>query len=90
MSLFDQAREHLDAWRARVIEPLQANLTGAERAFAAGDTSQLPVLDHRRRLTDARLRERELAADADRARARIERAVGRSCRAPAQEASRDR
>ena len=35
-----------------------------------------------RRLSEARVRERELAADEQRARARIERAVGRSCCAP--------
>lgn len=67
---FDQARESLAAWRERIVLPLDSNVTDANRSFTEGDT---------RRLTDARIRERELAADEQRARARIERAVGRSC-----------
>lgn len=67
---FDQARESLAAWRERIVLPLDSNVTDANRSFTKGDT---------RRLTDARVRERELAADEQRARARIERAVGRSC-----------
>ncbi len=87
---FDQAQESLAAWRTRIIEPLEANVAGAAQSFADGETSYLFVLENSRRLTDARIRERELAADAQRARARIERAVGRSCGAPPQEAPRDR
>ncbi len=89
-ALFDQARESLETWRERIVVPLDTNVTDANRAFTEGDTSYLFVLEHTRRLTDARVRERELAADEHRARARIERAVGRSCSAPPQEASRDR
>ena len=88
-ALFDQARESLATWRDRIVLPLEANVADANRSFTEGDTSYLFVLEHTRRLTDARIRERELAADEHRARARIERAVGRSCSAP-QEASRDR
>jgi hypothetical protein len=40
------------------------------------------VLENTRRLTEARIRERELDADLARARAGIERAVGRRCGAP--------
>ena len=86
---FDQARQSVAAWRDRVVTPLQANLTDAEQSFAEGDTSYLFVLENSRRLTEARVRERELTADEQRARARIERAVGRSCSAPRQEATRD-
>jgi cobalt-zinc-cadmium efflux system outer membrane protein len=86
---FDQARQSVAAWRDRIVTPLQANLTDAEQSFAEGDTSYLFVLENSRRLTEARVRERELTADEQRARARIERAVGRSCSAPRQEATRD-
>ncbi len=89
-ALFAQARESRATWRERILLPLETNVTDANRSFAEGDTSYLFVLEHARRLTDARIRERELDADEQRARARIERAVGRSCSAPPQEASRDR
>ena len=87
---FGQARQSVAAWRDRIVTPLQTNVTDAERSFAEGETSYLFVLENSRRLTEARGRERELAADEQRARARIERAVGRSCSAPPQEATRDR
>jgi cobalt-zinc-cadmium efflux system outer membrane protein len=89
-ALFDQARESLATWQDRIVLPLETNVTDANRSYTEGDTSYLFVLEHTRRLTDARVRERELAADEQRARARIERAVGRSCSAPPQEASRVR
>jgi len=85
-----QATESRGAWRERIIGPLQANLADAERSFAEGETSYLFVLENSRRLTEARLRERELEADAQRARARIERAIGRTCDAPPLEVARDR
>ncbi|MBA2354910.1 MAG: TolC family protein [Acidobacteria bacterium] len=85
-----QATESRGAWRERIIGPLQANLADAERSFAEGETSYLFVLENSRRLTEARLRERELEADTQRARARIERAIGRTCDAPPLEVARDR
>lgn len=87
---FEQARQSVASWRERIVGPLQANLTEAERSFAEGETSYLFVLENSRRLTEARLREREIAADEQRAQARIERAVGRSCGTPPQGATRDR
>jgi cobalt-zinc-cadmium efflux system outer membrane protein len=87
---FDQASESLAAWRSSIVEPLEANVASAERSFGAGETSYLFVLENTRRLTEARVRERELDADQRRAHARIERAVGRSCGAPPQEPLRDR
>ena len=65
-------------------------MADAERAYREGEVSYLFVLENTRRLIDARIRERELLADEQRARARIERAVGRSCSAPAQEVTRAR
>ena len=80
-ALSDQARQSVAAWRARVLPPLESNLADAETQLAGGETSQLPVLEHRRRLIDAQLRAHEFAADVERARARVERAIGRSCQA---------
>lgn len=87
-ALFDQAHQSATAWRDRVVTPLQATVADAERSFAEGETSYLFVLENSRRLTEARVRQREFAADQQRARARIERALGRSCSAPPQEVTR--
>lgn len=78
-TLFDQARQSRDAWRTTLVTPLEANLADAEDAYRAGESSFLFVLESTRRLIDARLREREIAADEQRALARIERAVGARC-----------
>ena len=59
----------------------RANLTDAEESFAAGESSYLFVLENSRRLIEARVREREIAADERRAQARIERAAGIGCQA---------
>jgi cobalt-zinc-cadmium efflux system outer membrane protein len=75
----EQARQSRLAWQERIVRPLRANLTDAESSFAAGDSSYLFVLENSRRLIDARLREREIAADERRARARLERAAGIGC-----------
>ncbi len=89
-ALFDQAQTSIAAWRETIVGPLQANVAGAERSFQEGDVSYLFVLESAKRLTEARLRERDLVADQQRARARIERAVGRSCGAAPQEVTRVR
>lgn len=81
-TLFEQARQSREAWRATLVTPLEANLADAEDSFRAGETSFLFVLENSRRLIEARLREREIAADEQRAMARIERAVGARCPAP--------
>lgn len=85
-----QARQSSDAWRSTIVGPLETNLTAAERSFAQGDTSYLFVLENSRRLIDARLRARELEADQQRAHARVERALGRSCGQSSQESPRAR
>jgi len=77
---YGQAAESQSAWRATVVEPLEANVAAAERSFGNGETSFLFVLENTRRLAEARGRAGELDADLKRARARIERAVGRNCR----------
>lgn len=83
VTLLEQARESRTAWRTTLVTPLEANLADAEDAYRAGDSSFLFVLENSRRLIEARLRERELAADETRALARIERAIGAKCAPPA-------
>jgi outer membrane protein, heavy metal efflux system len=78
-TLFDQARESRAAWGERIVTPLGTTLADAEKSFSSGESSYLFVLENSRRLIEARLRERELAADEQRAQARIERASGTVC-----------
>jgi cobalt-zinc-cadmium efflux system outer membrane protein len=79
-TLFDQARGSRVAWGERIVTPLRTNLADAEQSYSSGESSYLFVLENSRRLIDARLRERELTADEQRAQARIERASGTACR----------
>jgi cobalt-zinc-cadmium efflux system outer membrane protein len=79
LTQLSQARSTLGSWQQSVVLPLEEQVSAAERAFAAGDTSYLFVLEMTRRLTDARVRAREVQADVARAAARLERAIGRSC-----------
>lgn len=78
-TLFDQARQSRLAWQTTLVTPLRANLVDAEESYASGESSYLFVLENTRRLIDARLREREIVADEQRAQARIERAAGTAC-----------
>ena len=55
--------------------------SNVEKSYAAGESSYLFVMENSRRLIEARVREREIAADEQRALARIERAAGTACRA---------
>jgi cobalt-zinc-cadmium efflux system outer membrane protein len=79
LTLSSQARVTLASWQQTVVSPLEEQVRMADRAFAAGDVTYLFVLDMTRRLTDARLRAREIEADLARAMARVERVVGRPC-----------
>ena len=83
LTLAAQARAARGSWQQAVVGPLEEQVRAAERAFAAGDVPYLFVLEITRRLTDARLRAREIDADLARATARVERAVGRPCTARA-------
>jgi cobalt-zinc-cadmium efflux system outer membrane protein len=59
------------------VAPLEQNLHEAQRAFSAGATSYLNVLESTRRLVDARKQQLELEADVRRASAELARSVGR-------------
>ena len=76
---FEQARESGASWRDTIVTPLRLNVAAAQGSFTTGDTSYLFVLENSRRLVEAQIREREIDADLQRARARIERAMGRAC-----------
>jgi cobalt-zinc-cadmium efflux system outer membrane protein len=78
-TLFEQARQSRLVWRDKIVDPLRDNLTDAEESYASGESSFLFVLESGRRLIDARVREREITADEERAQARIERAAGIAC-----------
>lgn len=71
-----QAAESLAQWRDQILPPLEESVRQAERAFAGGNISYLPVLELTRKLTDARLKEAMAAADVRRASAEQERSVG--------------
>jgi cobalt-zinc-cadmium efflux system outer membrane protein len=72
-----QADESLRTWVDGVLPALVVARKGAENSLAAGEVSPLIVLEASRDLFDARRREAELIADVRRARAQLERAVGK-------------
>lgn len=67
------------AWRDRIRPQIERQVALSRKAFSEGDMPYLTVLEHTRRLHDARLRESESAADVARAAARLEQGVGRPC-----------
>jgi cobalt-zinc-cadmium efflux system outer membrane protein len=72
-----QADEALAIWSAEVVQPLEANVKSSLRAYQRGADAYLIVLDATRRFLDAELRQAELRADGRRARAQLERSLGR-------------
>ncbi len=77
-----QAEESLNQWQERILPPLQSAVRQAEKTYAAGNVSYLFVLEASRRLFDARAKVATATADLRRARAELERGVGRSLSAP--------
>ncbi len=73
----EQAGESQRQWRANVLPQLEQESRLAEKSYSAGDASYLFVLQTTQRLTDARLRETELQAALARAKAQLERSIGR-------------
>lgn len=67
------------AWRDRIRPEIERHVAMSRKAFSEEDIPYLTVLEHTRRLIDARLRESESAADVARAIARLEQGVGRAC-----------
>jgi len=72
-----QAREQLRVFRTELLPAMERAVDLAEKAYQAGETPFVQVLDASRLLLDARVREAQAAADLRKARAELERAVGR-------------
>ena len=72
-----QARQDLQAWRTQLLPALREAVRLSERAYQAGETPFVQVLDANRQLLDGQVREAQVEADLRRARAELERAVGR-------------
>jgi cobalt-zinc-cadmium efflux system outer membrane protein len=77
-----QAEESVDAWRERILPPLEQSLGQAEKAYLGGDVSFLFVLETTRKLADARAKEAAATADLHRAWAELERSVGHRLNGP--------
>ncbi|MBN8617192.1 MAG: TolC family protein [Deltaproteobacteria bacterium] len=71
-----QAERSRRLFDAEVLPSLEASLRMAQAGFLAGDAPSLIVLDVLRRISEARLRRADLVAEARRARAELERAIG--------------
>ncbi|MFO0708690.1 MAG: TolC family protein [Sandaracinus sp.] len=71
-----RAEASLRAFRETVLPQLEEAHRVAARGFAIGEETQNVALDALRQLGEARLREAELVAEAHRAEAELERAVG--------------
>lgn len=72
-----QARQDLLAWRGQIGPALREAVDLSERAYRAGETPLVQVLDASRQLLDGQIREAQTEADLRRARADLERGVGR-------------
>jgi cobalt-zinc-cadmium efflux system outer membrane protein len=78
----NQADTSRDQWQNRVLPPLSEAVRQAEKAYAAGNVSYLFVLENQRKWLDARLKSITADADLRRARAELERGIGRSLARP--------
>jgi cobalt-zinc-cadmium efflux system outer membrane protein len=79
---FVQARQDLEAWRTQIRPAMEEAVRLSERAYRAGETPLVTVLEASRQLLDGRGREAQAASDLRRARAELERGVGRRIDAP--------
>ncbi len=71
-----QAERSRELFDTQVLPSLEASLAMAQSGLLAGDAPPLLVLDVMRRISEARLRRADLVAEARRARAELERAIG--------------
>ncbi len=72
-----QALDSLDLLRTGILPAVQKSIELAEKAYAEGDASFLTVLEANRQVYDVQLREAEAIASVRRARAHLERAIGK-------------
>lgn len=78
-----QAQESHEQWQKNILPPLEEAARLAEKSYAAGNVAYLFVLETDRKFSDARLKAATAAADVRRARAELERSVGRRLEADA-------
>jgi len=71
-----QAREALHTWDQRIVPAVEDAVAKAARAYQAGGTSLLLMLETSRRLLDAQVERAQAAAELRRAAAELERSVG--------------
>lgn len=72
-----QADQDLKTWNNEILPALETTVTQGEKSFQNGDTNLLLMLEASRRLVEAQIRAAEVTADLRRARAELERSVGR-------------
>jgi cobalt-zinc-cadmium efflux system outer membrane protein len=72
-----QARRDLESWRTTVRPALEDTVKLTEKSYQEGEAPLVQVMETNRQLLDARLREAQAVADLRRARAELERGVGR-------------
>lgn len=72
-----QAQASHDQWQTHILPPLEESARLVEKSYAAGNATYLFVLENNRRVSDARLKAATADADVRRARAELERSVGR-------------
>jgi cobalt-zinc-cadmium efflux system outer membrane protein len=72
-----QAQVSLQSWRRVILPQVEEEIRISERAYSAGQVSYLFVLETSRRLADVRMQDSDTAAAVRRARAELDRAVGR-------------
>jgi len=73
---YSRSREEVERWHDLVLPELEATVQRAEKAYAAGDTSLLLVLETSARLVTARAKAAAASAELHRARADLERSAG--------------
>ena len=72
-----QAQQSHEQWQKHILPPLEESARLTEKSGSAGNVAYLFVLETERKLSDARLKAATAAADVRRARAELERSVGR-------------
>ncbi len=73
-----QANTSVSQWQTDILPPLNEAVKNAENAYAHGNVTYLFVLEAQRRWLDSRLKAAAAEADLRRARAELERSLGRS------------
>lgn len=76
---YEQAVRDAKLWKDNILRALERDVEVAQQTYAAGEQPYLIVVEAARRAADARLRAIDASAEVRRARARLERAMGRSC-----------